>query len=115
MDINLIELWSNMGLPVRCVVFLLTIQAVACVGVTIDRAILLFTSVARSRQFAAEVQGPMQANDHASILQTIELMRTNHLSDYLKVGLETFLVFERREYLCLYTGQIFQAGKRQRV
>jgi biopolymer transport protein ExbB/TolQ len=91
MHINLIELWSNMGLPVRCVVFLLTIQAVACVGVSIDRAILLYTSGARARQFAAEVQGPMKANDHAKILQAIEVSRANHLSDYLGVGLRTFL------------------------
>jgi len=91
MDINLMELWSNMGLPVRCVVFLLTIQAVACVGVTIDRAILLFTSSARARQFAAEVQMALQANDHDSVLQAIEISRPNHLSDYLGVGLRTFL------------------------
>jgi biopolymer transport protein ExbB/TolQ len=91
MEINLVELWSNMGLPVRCVVFLLTVQAVACVGVAIDRAILLFTSSNRARQFAVEVQGPMQANDPAMMLQAIELTRTNHLADYLAVGLRTFV------------------------
>jgi biopolymer transport protein ExbB/TolQ len=91
MEINLVELWSNMGLPVRCVVFLLTIQAVACVGVTIDRTILLFTSGGRARQFAAELQGPLQANDHATALQVVEFSKPNHLADYLAVGLRTFV------------------------
>jgi biopolymer transport protein ExbB/TolQ len=91
MEINLIELWSHMGLPVRGVVFLLTLQAVACVGVAIDRTILLLTSRARAQKFAVELEGLMRQNDHAKVLQAIEVSRNNHLAEYLEVGLKTFL------------------------
>jgi biopolymer transport protein ExbB/TolQ len=91
MEINLIELWSHMGLPVRCVVLLLTVQAVACVAVAIDRAILLYISGARAREFAAEAQGPLEASDYPRVLTQIESTRSNHLASYLEVGLRTFV------------------------
>jgi biopolymer transport protein ExbB/TolQ len=91
MQINLVELWSNMGLPVRCVVLLLTVQAVACVGVVIDRTLLLYTSGVRARQFSAEVQNAMETSDYSKVLEKVELAPENHLSAYLEVGLRTFV------------------------
>jgi biopolymer transport protein ExbB/TolQ len=91
MQINLVELWSNMGLPVRCVVLMLTIQAVACVGVVIDRTLLLYTSGVRARQFSAEVQNAMELSDYSKVLEKVELAPENHLSSYLEVGLRTFV------------------------
>lgn len=91
MDINLIELWGHMGMPVRCVVVLLTLQAVACVAVIIDRALLLHLSTARAHAFAAAVQPAMAASDHTQMLARMGEAKSNHLTGYLEVGLRTFL------------------------
>jgi biopolymer transport protein ExbB/TolQ len=91
MQINLVELWHNMGLPVRCVVVLLTIQAVACIAVVIDRMLMLATSGGRARRFAAQVQGPLEARDYAKALAQFESSKPSHLSSYLEVGLRTFV------------------------
>jgi biopolymer transport protein ExbB/TolQ len=92
MEINLLQLWGEMGLPVRCVVVLLTIQAVACVAVAVDRLVLLTLSAARARQFAAAVQGSMEAGNYEQMLADMQSVRPNHLTSYLDLGLRTFFV-----------------------
>jgi biopolymer transport protein ExbB/TolQ len=91
MEINLVELWGHMGLPVRCVVFLLTLQAIGCVAVVFDRLYLLTTSAQRARIFAADVQPAMEAADYGKVLMTMQDARSNHLTSYLELGLRTFL------------------------
>jgi biopolymer transport protein ExbB/TolQ len=91
MQINLIELWHSMGLPVRCVVVLLTFQAIACVAVVIDRLMLLALSANRARGFAALIQGAMQAGEYEQVLGGISTAKPNHLASYLDLGLRTFL------------------------
>jgi biopolymer transport protein ExbB/TolQ len=92
MEINLLELWHTMNLPVRCVVILLTIQAVACVAVAVDRLVLLTLSAARARQFAAAVQGSMEAGNYEQMLADMALVKPNHLTSYLDLGLRTYFV-----------------------
>ena len=91
MRINLIELWANMGLPVRCVVLLLTAQAVACVAVVLDRLLVLTQSAARARAFTSSVQAAMEAADFKQVLAKAAAAKSNHLSSYLELGLRTFL------------------------
>src|SRR5262249_60726882 len=79
MQINLIEIWHDMGFLVRCVVALLTVQAVCCVAVTIDRIVLLTRSSNRARAFAASVQSAMDAGAYESVLSDAALQRDNHL------------------------------------
>src|SRR5690349_15888224 len=95
MRINFIELWANMGLPVRCVVLLLTAQAVACVAVVLDRLLVLLQSGARARAFAASAQSAMAAGDFQEVLAKAAAAKSNHLTGYLELGLRTFLA--RRE------------------
>ena len=95
MQINLLELWANMGLPVRGVVVLLTLQAVACVAVVIDRFLVLATSASRAREFAAAVQGAMEAGDYEKVLSSAGSTKPSHLTGYLEIGIRTFL--SRRE------------------
>ena len=91
MQINLIELWNSMGLPVRGVVILLSLQAIACVAVVIDRLVLLAMSTARARAFAASVHAKMEASDYASVLGRVLETKSNHLTSYLELGIRTFL------------------------
>ena len=91
MQINLLELWSNMGLPVRSVVVLLSLQAVACVAVVFDRLVLLLLSSARARAFASDVQAAMEAGDFEEMQSKAKAAKANHLASYMELGLRTFL------------------------
>jgi biopolymer transport protein ExbB/TolQ len=91
MKIDLFELWRGMGLPVRMVVILLTIQATACVAVVIDRLVFLTLSVSRARGLAGRVQEAAGAGDFKEMLTVMSSVKTSHLSSYLETGLKTFL------------------------
>jgi len=91
MQINLIEIWHNMGLLVRCVVTLLTAQAVCCIAVTIDRILLLSRSSKRAQAFAASVQSAMEANDYEAVLAESTRTSDNHLASFLEAGLRAFM------------------------
>jgi biopolymer transport protein ExbB/TolQ len=92
MEINLLELWHSMNLPVRSVVVALFIEAIACLAVTIDRLVLLTLSANRARQFAAAVQGSMEAGNYEQMLADMALVKPNHLTSYLDLGLRTYFV-----------------------
>jgi biopolymer transport protein ExbB/TolQ len=94
MQINLLEIWRNMGLPVRCVVVLLTLQAVACVAVAIDRIVLLARSSSRARAFAVSVQSAMEGAAYKSVLAEAAKYDGNQFASYLELGLRTFLTRE---------------------
>src|SRR5688572_26803225 len=91
MEINFVELWAGMGTPVRLVVLVLTLQAVACIAVVVDRVYVLFQSRARAREFAATVQPAMEAAQYDQVLRSMETLKSSHLGDYLTFGLRTFL------------------------
>jgi biopolymer transport protein ExbB/TolQ len=91
MQVNLWELWGSMGFAVRCVVLLLTAQAVSCVAVVIDRTRTLYQSGKRARAFAAESASLIEANDYPRVLAQVQEAQSNHLSNYLEAGLRTFL------------------------
>ena len=95
MEINLVELWSHMGVPVRGVVIVLTIQALLCIAVVIDRLILLSTSHRRSRVFAQEVSSLLERGDHEAVLELASKSKGSHLALFMHTGLRTFV--ERRE------------------
>ena len=91
MQINLLELWHSMGLPVRGVVVLLSFQAVACVAVVLDRLILLSLSAGRARAFAGSVQSAMEASDYDQVLVRAGESKPNHLTSYMELGVRTFV------------------------
>ena len=91
MEINLAELWSGMGLPVRCVVLLLTTQAVACIAVVIDRLLALSQSRVRARAFAKEVEPSMARGDYDQVLAMMAKGKPSHLTSYLESPLRIFV------------------------
>jgi biopolymer transport protein ExbB/biopolymer transport protein TolQ len=91
MEINLVELWSSMGLPVRMVVILLSMQAVACIAVTIDRVLLLRQSTQRAHAFAGQLQPAIEAGEYDRALSLADGTQANHLTALLSMGLKTFL------------------------
>lgn len=95
MEINLLEMWNSMGLPVRAVVVVLTLQAIACIGVVIDRGLLLILSTRRSRAFAAAAaqQGSVDAE---KLLALTEKHQNSHLASFLRKGLVSFVELKRK-------------------
>jgi len=91
MEIHFSELWSSMGFPVRAVVVLLTLQAVACVAVMIDRIVMLQQSGARAKRFAATVQPAFEAERYEQALAESESAQPSHLAKYFAAGLRVFL------------------------
>ena len=65
MEMNLVAIWHGMNNLVRAVVIVLTLQALACIYVAIDRLILLAVSYCRGRKFARRAGPVLAAGDHA--------------------------------------------------
>ena len=91
MEINLVELWQHMGTAVRIVVIVLSLQALACVTVVIDRLIVLFSSAAKARGFAAKVQPALENGRYDQAIAIANEVKGNHLAAYLSLGLKTFV------------------------
>lgn len=92
MEINLVELWGRMGMPVRCVALVLTLQALACVTVAIDRTVALYQSRMKSRTLAAAIRPALETGDHQRALAVANAINGCHLSVYLAQALDTFVV-----------------------
>jgi biopolymer transport protein TolQ len=91
MELNLIEIWQSMGLPVRGVVIVLTIQAISCIAVVIDRLVLLTKSRKRSEKFAGEA-GPLLASGRYERALVVASEATgSHLAAFMHAGIKTFL------------------------
>lgn len=91
MEINLAELWHSMGTPVRVVVIVLTIQAVACIAVAIDRIALLVRTATRSREFAAQAGPLLEDGDYEGVLAVAARAKRSHLAAFMYAGVKTFL------------------------
>lgn len=90
MDFNLAHLWAGMGASVKVIVVVLSIQALACIAVTIDRLALIITSQIKSRRFAAKVGPLLKGGDKNGVLALMKESRGSHLAEYLETGLRTF-------------------------
>lgn len=91
MEMDLIELWWNMNNLVRAVVVVLTIQALAGIYVVIDRLLLLVSSGARSRKFAAEAGAKLERGQYDDALKVAKKHGKSHLAQFIAIGVSTFL------------------------
>ncbi len=91
MEINLIEIWGKMGLPVRLVAFLLTGQAIGCVAVVFDRMLLLRLSSIKARLFAQQIAPLLGAREYEQVLALATDPHANHFMDYIRTGLKAFV------------------------
>jgi biopolymer transport protein ExbB/TolQ len=90
MEINFLELWARMGTPVRAVVIVLTLQALACVTVVIDRLVTLLQSAAKARSFAERMQPALENRQYDQALSLANQVKGSHLAQYLALGLRIF-------------------------
>jgi biopolymer transport protein ExbB/TolQ len=90
MEINLVELWEKMGLPVKAVVIVLTVQAVASLGVAIDRLFAMFRNGARSRAFSEKAAPLAAAGDDEGLLHLASKTDGSYLAALVYAGLSTY-------------------------
>jgi len=96
MNMNLVELWHGMNTLVRVVVVVLTVQAMACLAVTVDRIIFLIGAYRSGRKFARKA-GPVLA--HGDLQEALDLARADkrsHLASFIRTGIETYMAKLRK-------------------
>ena len=91
MEINLVELWNAMGTPVRVVVGILTLQAIASLAVVVDRLILLFRDASKSRALSRDIRSAVDAADWERALEVTTRQAPSYLGTLVDAGLRTFL------------------------
>ncbi len=91
MEINLLAIWNEMGLPVRAVVVVLTIQAVACLAVTVDRVIMLSLSRMRTRAFVRKASEQGGAVDASRLQAIAKEAQGSHLASFVERGLRAYV------------------------
>ena len=96
MELDLVEIWTHMGALVRGVVVVLTLQAVACISVVIDRMIMLFTSKRRSKKFALAAGRHMAKGDYDAVLAVAAETKGSHLAQLIAAGLRAFQQHRRQ-------------------
>ncbi len=87
---NLIEIWSEMGIPVKGVVIVLTLQAMACLAVVIDRVIMLARATRASRELALRAAPLLERADFAGV-QAAASESTGHLATLMHTASTVFL------------------------
>src|SRR5262245_30183786 len=90
MEMNLVAIWHGMNNLVRAVVIVLTLQALACIYVAIDRLFLLAVSYYRGRKFARRVGPLLAGGDHEGAVDLAKNHTGSHLAGFIRTGVETF-------------------------
>lgn len=96
MDLNVMEMWAGMSTLVRFVVIVLTMQALSCIYVAIDRLILLFTAYRQGRLFARSAGPVLARGDYGGALRIAREHPESHLASFIVTGVETFVDQRRR-------------------
>ena len=91
MDMDVVHLWGSMNNLVRGVVVVLTLQAVSCIAVVVDRLILLFMSARKSRAFAKAAGRKLAAGDHEAVVAIAKENQGRHLANFIETGLSVFM------------------------
>jgi len=91
MDMDVVHLWGSMNNLVRGVVVVLTLQALSCIAVVVDRLILLFLSARKSRAFAKAAGRKLAAGDHEAVIAIAKENQGSHLANFIETGLSVFV------------------------
>lgn len=91
MDMDVVHLWASMNNMVRGVVIVLTLQALSCIAVVVDRLILLFMSARKSRAFAKAAGRKLAAGEHEAVIAIAKENQGSHLANFIETGLSVFM------------------------
>jgi biopolymer transport protein ExbB/TolQ len=88
---DVVHLWASMNSLVRGVVIVLTLQALSCIAVVVDRVILLFLSARKSRTFAKAAGRKLAAGEHEAVIAIAKENHSSHLAQFIETGLSVFM------------------------
>ena len=92
MEFTLEALWSATGTPVRVVIVIMALMALACVYVTIERLIALGKARSQSRNLAAAITESMAKGNAAAALDVAraKIYKDAYLARLMEAGLAEF-------------------------
>ncbi len=90
MELDIFHLWASMNNLVRGVVVVLTIQAVACTMVVIDRLILLALAKRKTKAFAREAGPKLAAGEYDEVVALAKEAKGAHLAELIETGVSVF-------------------------
>ena len=85
-----IQLWTNMGLLVRCVVIVLLIESIWSLAVMIDRYLYFSAARKQSREFAPRVAGALKDSKLEEAIKIADRNKKSHLAEVVTAGLQEF-------------------------
>lgn len=90
MDFSLAQLWSQMGLFARLVVFVMGVMSVASLVVMFERLVVYFRSGSESVRFAQKMAGVLANGDVAGAAAAGVTKNVGHLGRTINAGLVAF-------------------------
>ena len=85
-----IQLWTNMGWLVRCVVIVLFIESIWSLAVIIDRYLYFSAARKQSREFAPRVAGALKDSKLEEAIKIADRNKKSHLAEVVTAGLQEF-------------------------
>jgi biopolymer transport protein ExbB/TolQ len=87
---TVVDLWHNMGILAKAVVFLLLIMSVWSLAVMIDRALYFSAARKQSREFAPRVAGALKEGRLDEAIKVADRNKKSHLAEVVTAGLQEF-------------------------
>jgi len=85
-----LELWGNMGWPVRFIAITLFIESIWSLAVMIDRLLYFNAARAQSREFAPKVAGALKDGKLEEAIKIADRSKKSHLAEVVTAGLQEF-------------------------
>ena len=109
MELQIMELWSQMGLLAKGVVVILMLQSVWSIGVMIERFLMYRAARNQSEAFVPEVTEALKKDDLQEAIDVAEGKQKSHLAKVLVAGLKEFQAHEKSDRI---SGEKVEASRR---
>jgi len=84
------QLWENMGWPVRFIAITLFIESIWSLAVMIDRYLYFSAARKQSREFAPKVAGALKDSKLEEAIKIADRNKKSHLAEVVTAGLQEF-------------------------
>jgi biopolymer transport protein ExbB/TolQ len=85
-----VELWNNMGIPVKCIAATLFVESIWSLAVMIDRYLYFRAARKQSREFAPKVAGALKDSKLEEAIKIADRNKKSHLAEVVTAGLQEF-------------------------
>ena len=92
MEFTLVQMWANMGVVAKLVVFVLAIMSIITVAVTIERLLVYRRAETQSRAFAIAVKDLLAKKQFSDATDVAAQFPGSHIAPVIRAGLSEFLL-----------------------